>query len=365
MAKSVTWLIPTRAAGVLMLLAAGGIVISPARAQTSDATGLFLRYLNAPPPSGDLHQPPHLMLSFGGRRLQAVMDTGSTGVVVSASAIPGFEQLPKDGPGKLTYTSSGRIMRGMWVRVPVTIAGANGASVTTRPLPVLAVTIIDCIEYARSCTPRDDPRHVAMIGIGFGRGSGSEAQGSVEKNPFLNLSEPSAPGLHHGYLVTRDGVQIRVPATVAPAGFAIAHLKRNEETGDWSGAPACIAIADNAPACGTVLPDTGLALMFLALPADQIERRELPPGSDRTLPPGTKVTITLAAATPTTNATAAYSFATGDVDNPLAPRRVILVGHGDRPTFVNTGVHVLNGFDYLYDADEGIVGYRPITRKPR
>ena len=97
----------------------------------------------------------------------------------------------------------------------------------------------------------------------------------------------------------------------------------------------------------TVLPDTRLALMFLALPADQIERRELPPGSDRTLPPGTKVTITLAAATPTTNATAAYSFATGDVDNLLAPRRVILVGHGDRPTFVHTGVHVLNGIEII------------------
>jgi hypothetical protein len=55
---------------------------------------------------------------------------------------------------------------------------------------------------------------------------------------------------------------------------------------------------------------------------------------------------------------ASYSFRIGDVSNPLAPTRVTLVGRGDRPTFVNTGVHFLNGFDYLFDADKGVVGYR-------
>jgi hypothetical protein len=29
-----------------------------------------------------------------------------------------------------------------------------------------------------------------------------------------------------------------------------------------------------------------------------------------------------------------------------------------RPPFVNTSVHFLNGFDYLYDADGGFVGFR-------
>jgi hypothetical protein len=55
---------------------------------------------------------------------------------------------------------------------------------------------------------------------------------------------------------------------------------------------------------------------------------------------------------------ASYSFRIGDVSSPLAPTRVTLVGRGDRPTFVNTGVHLLNGFDYLFDADKGVVGYR-------
>ncbi len=351
----------------LALLALGASAVAPARAQTADApnqAGVFLRYLNAPPAGSGLREPPHLRLSLGGRPLNAVMDTGSTGVVVSASAIAGFDQLPKSGPAKLTYTSSGRIMQGVWVTVPVTIAGANGGSVTTRPMPVLAVTSIDCTETARSCTPRDDPRHVAMIGMGFGRRnrSGPQADSATDKNPFLNLSGPRGSSLHRGYLVTREGVEIGVPAAGAPSGFATVHLTRNEETGDWSGAPACIAVADHATACGTVLPDTGLTPMFLALPPDQVEGHTLPTGNDHTLPPGTKVTITLAPATPGAKPTASYSFVTGDMDNLLAPRRVILVGQGDRPTFVNTGVHLLNGFDYFYDADAGLVGYRPLAR---
>ncbi|MBV9630571.1 MAG: hypothetical protein JO230_20930, partial [Xanthobacteraceae bacterium] len=325
--------------------------------------GPFLRYLNAPTASDDLREPPHLTLSFGGRHRTAVMDTGSTGVVVSASAIPGFDQLPQDGPAKLTYSSSGRIMQGVWVTVPVTIAGANGASVTTRPMPVLAVTSVDCTETARNCTPLDDPRHVAMIGVGFGRRnrSGPLADSAVDKNPFLNLASPRAAAVHRGYLVTREGVEIGVPAAGAPTGFATVHLTRNPETGDWSGAPACIAVADQTPACGTVLPDTGLTSMFLALPPDQVEGRALPRGNDHTLPPGTKVTIMLAPATPGAKPTAGYSFGVGDMDNPLAPRRVILVGEGDRPTYVNTGVHLLNGFDYFFDADSGVIGYRPVA----
>src|SRR5271166_2489534 len=87
-----------------------GAIVSAAWGQSADASGLdvFLRYLNAPLAGGELHEPPHLTLSLVDRQLRAVMDTGSTGVVVSAYAIPGFEQLPKSGPATLTYTSSGR-----------------------------------------------------------------------------------------------------------------------------------------------------------------------------------------------------------------------------------------------------------------
>jgi hypothetical protein len=52
----------------------------------------------------------------------------------------------------------------------------------------------------------------------------------------------------------------------------------------------------------------------------------------------------------------------GDAANPLTPGRVVLLERGDQPTFVNTSLRLLNGFDYLFDADNGIVGYRPTGR---
>jgi hypothetical protein len=43
---------------------------------------------------------------------------------------------------------------------------------------------------------------------------------------------------------------------------------------------------------------------------------------------------------------------------------VILLERGDQPTFVNTSLRLLNGFDYLFDAENGIVGYRWTGRPP-
>ena len=326
----------------------------------ADRPGVFLRFLNRGEP-GHLQNPPHLDLSFGGRRLRAVMDTGSTGIVVSASAIPNIDRLPSRGPGTLTYTSSGRIERGEWVVVRATIAGANGASVTTLPIPVLAVRSVACLDNARNCTVREDPRHVAMIGVGFGRRGNREGPHGPDINPLLNLAGSGRDGLRRGYIVSSAGVQIGLGAADPGDGYVTEQLARDDAREDWSGAPACIAIDDRTPACGTVLPDTGVAGMFLSLPASD-EQAAGASGADPGLPPGAKVTISLApqASASGTSAPgpASYSFRIGDVSNPLAPARVTLVGRGDRPTFVNTGVHLLNGFDYLFDADKGIVGYR-------
>lgn len=56
-----------------------------------------------------------------------------------------------------------------------------------------------------------------------------------------------------------------------------------------------------------------------------------------------------------------YGFTVGDRSNPVTPQRVILVGRGDRPPFVNTTVRALNAFDYLFDADAGVVGFRRLA----
>src|SRR5580704_7861672 len=115
--------------GVPAILAASVVALSGAAQphDKADGQGVFLRFLNRRE-SGYLQTPPHLGLSFGGRQLRAVMDTGSTGIVVSATAIPNIDRLPRLGPGTVTYTSSGRVEQGDWVMVQATITGANGAS---------------------------------------------------------------------------------------------------------------------------------------------------------------------------------------------------------------------------------------------
>jgi hypothetical protein len=166
--------------------------------------------------------------------------------------------------------------------------------------------------------------------------------------------------------VGNAGIQIGLTRADPGDGYVTVPLVRNDELQDWSTEPACITIDDRTPACGTVLPDTGVTGMFLSLPASEEQASGGLRGTDRSLPPGAKVTISLApeasASGSAASAAASYSFRIGDVSNPLSPTRVTLVGRGDRPTFVNTGVHLFNGFDYLFDADKGLVGYKPNGR---
>jgi hypothetical protein len=84
---------------------------------------------------------PRLRISFGERSYGVVMDTGSTGIVVSADKIPNINRLQSLGPGKLTYSSSGRIMVRQWVVTPMTITGGNGTRVRHGKCAVTPLTV--------------------------------------------------------------------------------------------------------------------------------------------------------------------------------------------------------------------------------
>ena len=184
--------LPTALSIGLLLGAVPAAAGSPSRYQEYDQ-GAYLPYVNAPGPSVDIIASPLLRVSFGGRSYAAIMDTGSTGVVVSADKIPNINSLPSLGPGELTYSSSGRIMIGRWVATPLSIAGGDGTRITTAPIAVLAVTRVECMPRARRCTPNPAPRGILMLGIGFGRRHDHQAQSGPEKNPFLNIATLSMP----------------------------------------------------------------------------------------------------------------------------------------------------------------------------
>jgi predicted aspartyl protease len=290
----------------------------------------YLRFLDPPAPGLVITEIPHLRMSVGGGAPRsAVMDTGSTGIVVSASAISDIAGRPSQGPASLAYSSSGHVMEGTWVITPVTISGADGESITTPPIPVIAVTRISCLPSARNCTPEDAPDHVAMIGVGFGREYDHQEQQTPDKNPFLVATSAD---MRRGYVITGEGVHIGLTSENAAGAFSFVKLTRESRWPDWSGAPACIVVGDTAPACGRVLVDTGVAGMYLTVPEDRLTGGGLPPGT----------TLRIRLGPGDDPQAAGYSFAAGDMANAMAP-----------------GFVTLSGFDYLFDADGGWVGFRP------
>lgn len=383
-----------------------------------DAPSVFLQFVDR---SGEESEriafPPHLILRIGsGDPRRAIMDTGSTGIVVSATAIPADAGAADLGPGRLTYTSSGRVMVGRWVSVAVEISGTAGAAIVTRSVPVLAVERIACLEHARSCEPNDAPRNVAMVGIGFAREHDRQPLGTPDKNPFLNVVEivsrdggtraavGQGAAMRRGYVVDRRGVRIGLTKRAAE-GFSLVELTRNPAGTDWSAVPMCVTVGGAAPACGSLLTDTGVIDMFLTAPAasDLAAAAKAAPAGEGTfagtvsegtasamagskrvasrragergakergaqppahLPAGIPVQVAFGAtAAEPGRAAATFSFRTGDRRDEAAPERVIVVGDRSMPPFVNTGVHVLNRFDILFDADGGRVGYRPVVHE--
>jgi predicted aspartyl protease len=328
-----------------------------ARPRYPDARrGVFLSFLNAPHPGGDIDRSPRLGLSFGGAIRPVLVDTGSTGIVVSAARIPDVETLPSR-PGRLTYSSSGRIMIGRWVSVPVTLWGDDGAHVATRPIPVLAVDRIACTDRARRCRPEEAPAHVAMMGIGFGREDDSQAQSTPDTNPLLNAQPPGPGTVHRGYVLTRRGLQVGLTRADTRGRFRFVKLDPHPRVpGDWLGPPACITVDGREPGtCGRALLDTGVTGMFLTLPPGQVaDRVRTDAAGHDALVPGTRLSFRFGDA-------AGYAITVGDRAAPLAPDRVTLDTTRPQP-FVNTGLRVLNGFDLLYDADRGYFGLR--ARRP-
>lgn len=340
-----------RALGIAAALMALATLTGAAQAETPDyrpfSEGLFLRYLNAEP-GGQIAAVPRIGLSFGGERpISADLDSGSTGIVVAAAYIPGFDSLPSQGPGQLTYTSSGRQMVGQWVVTPVTLSGKEGASITTAPMPVLAVTELRCLDYARDCTPRQMPEHIAMVGIGFAREGDKQSQSTPDKNPLLQVAGGEGPR-RQGYILSPEGVHVGLTGGNTGGAFRYLKLERNADGSDWQPTPACLSLnGASPPACGTALVDTGVGVMYLTLPAAQAQ------GQQGELAPGAALSVRVGKGA---EAFDLYSFTLGD-GSPLGPEAIHL-RVGDKP-FVNTSYHLLNGYDVLFDGEGGYVGFRP------
>lgn len=334
-----------------------GFLAGPALAQEVPSTQYRgLRTLEIPYANGPIamrHVPDVWLRLPGSEPRRFGMDTGSTGIVVAAEHYTPGPGDVSDGPGRLVYNSSGRILSGERYTTNVIIQRDEATPVAVARVQVLRVTEITCLERARDCRPEYHPRGVAFMGVGFDRNSAQGTEGTVPRNPFTNLVSLSsgAPlsSVRPGYIVTRTGVHLGMSAELT-RNFAFVQLAPGAASRpgapQWSTAPMAVSV-DGIAGNGTILVDTGINYMFLSPPEGTGLSRGM------RAPAGTRIGIHIP---DQRNPPAAYYGFTVDTrDNPMHPERVEIVR--DRGVFVNTGRMFLEGFDYLYDAAGGYVGF--------
>lgn len=326
-------------------------VVLPAAAQTAPAYKGFEQSVLVPYAQKvdfqHLDKTLHVRAQINGGPVgEFTVDTGSVGIVVAADDVPNID--PKAKPGTLTYSSSGVELHGVWTTATVTFPDAKGG-VATAVVPVLAVSSATCTGSgvnSEHCHPSDHPT-THMMGIGFGRG---RDEGHPEKNPFLSLQAMQTGTMRRGYVIGRDGITLGL-TDAAASGFVWQKLVERPVSADaksglkdWETAVGSFKVKDLQAAAGTVLMDTGLTNMMLAVPDG--------PGKGD-VPDGTLMTVELL------GGKVKYSFKVGDATAAETPRRVswVRATHG---VFVNTGLRALAEFDYLFDADGGWLALRPV-----
>ncbi|CAN5911518.1 hypothetical protein BH11PSE3_BH11PSE3_39550 [soil metagenome] len=281
------------------------------------------------------------------------MDTGSTGIVVAAEHYTPGPNDVADGPGHLTYNSSGRVLQGDRYTTDVVIQRDEYTPAATARVQVLRVTRITCLERARDCRPENNPRGVAFMGVGFARNAAQGTESGASKNPFTSLvslaSGAPVSSVRPGYIVTRSGVHLGMTAELT-RNFAFIKLAPSAGSHpgapEWSATPMAVSV-NGATGNGTILVDTGINYMFLSPPEGAgLER-------GRRVPEGSRITLFMP--DQRNPQPAFYGFTVGERGNPMHPERVETVQ--DRGVFVNTGRMFLEGFDYLYDALGGYVGF--------
>jgi hypothetical protein len=300
---------------------------------------------------------PELLLAVsvgGGADRTVEVDTGSRGLVVARSGV-GPRATDTGRPGRVEYTSDGLVLSGEYLMAPVTFHTTQG-TVATVPVRVLAVDSSSCDARYPRCRPDTSVEHVGVLGTGYGDYARTGDPPTTEVNPFLQLQAMQDGSARRGYVITRSGITLGLTAADT-AGFRQVPLARPPGSaglpGDWAGAPGCLALADygGQPRCGTILVDTGIATMIVGLDAAQ-----RPPALARSIPNGTRIRIGLP---DFTDPALDYTVTTGATDDPLAPRGDPAARWSSRSQpFVNTGRHLLAGYDYLFDADAGRIGFR-------
>jgi outer membrane autotransporter protein len=304
------------------------------------------------------NQPVHVNVTVAGITKPLTLDTGSTGIAISAFYLGNaLNGLTPQGTGAYNYDSSNNNPSGVFYDVPVSLLGlANGAAASgSTTVRILAVT---------------SDNNTAYFGVGNNRNNiyccnfdsnisfaENVARGNIKQisaagfNPLINVSLNGAPLPNQGYVVMNN--QIVVGLTAANNNYSFVKLSQfaNPGTNLWDAIPITLASGSSGPLSATVLYDTGIGYAFLRPIANVNDTVSV-------LMPGVPPSLG-----------ALYSFIVPRLGQPpqmgfdcisstsLTPCTVAAAA--STSPFLNTGREFFSGFNYLFDPVNGFVGYFP------
>jgi hypothetical protein len=314
-------------------------------------------------------------LSIGGGPFRyAQVDTGSVGVLASRDLL-GSQAVALGESGAREFNSSGRVYQGQYYRASIELRGRDG-SATTVPMRVLGVDALVCDPVrAKGCSPSPHVSGFVFLGVGFDRPPFLNPPYVVRDllgpsdNPFLQLAAMAAGEMPRRFILARDRIVLG-PDDATEAGFSLVSLPGESGLAsepvprDWNRATAGYILSGPGsqrfvPPGGAVplLVDTGLEYTILTMPPTLRPPALTNPGST-TFKNGINVKVSVPAGTGSTNDAVQYEFRTGASPTPaFAPTRVVW-GINGNSTQLNTGSNLLNAYDYLYDSDRGLIGFR-------
>jgi hypothetical protein len=290
----------------------------------------------------------HVRVALGGGPPHRFMiDTGSVGILVPRNTLgPDYQDFDPSQDITFGFISSGKKYHGQWITVPV-VVGVPDSWDGTGDFPSAQIEVFAV----------DQPADFngGVFGIGFA--IGGSADGGPARNPLLHLTYRGL-SLSPGYIVTTQDLELGLTASDTQ-DFAFVALDRNASDEDWKQPLGSIELVadDSSDSFSIDLPiliDTGVAEMILWVSADQAPLN-LP--KSRAFPAGITASISTPPADGVVEPALQYSFVTGDTGQSMAPSLVEWrVGSG-----INTGRHVLDGADYLYDSEAGRIGFRVLS----
>lgn len=300
------------------------------------------------------------------------VDTGSCGIVVPQTLFyedgdPNGKLLPgvtQGGPAKVIYHPSSDDIDGYYYTVQRLGVGANQDG-----------TCAYVVENAKVIGAVSVGADQGMMGVGFGRPL-------LGTNVFLNAPGMADGSMNPSFLMTETGIWLGYGKADLPDGteFKFQQLDRQSNadtppTGEapppnsplWQGPKLSVdykasGAEKSTTYAGNGLLDTGLNLMMLALDLtnwkDEFIGSELTItipgiGSDDILSYNLKVTGSHQQQLGPTTSQTVYL-----VEGPTPMNPIYIVALGDTSTFVNTGINVIKGADYYFDAKLGQIGFR-------